>query len=175
MRRTCAHKAGFTLIEMLISMAVATSALGLLAATVSRVLTANDTAREHLQGITSLGRLGEQFRGDAHAADTARLENVDGQARTLHLGLEDGSSVEYAIDAAGLRRTLSVDGQVTHREMFVLPGMQVLGWNDDFETAGRLSLRIARLVHQGDDVQALGKQFSIDAATGRRFSRPDGT
>jgi prepilin-type N-terminal cleavage/methylation domain-containing protein len=159
-----AHRAAFTMPEMMISLLVAASLLGLLTATVSRVLIAHGAACEHLENLVSVGRLGEQFRSDVHAAQSATTEPLGAQVRKLRLDLGTDELVEYEIEPAGLRRTLSVDGQIWHREMFVLPGMGVLGWNDDFKTSGRLSLRLGRLPHGSDDSAAPVSEFSIDAA-----------
>jgi prepilin-type N-terminal cleavage/methylation domain-containing protein len=167
MKRPIRRTSGFTLIELLVALAMGTALMGTLAAVVSRVLVANAAAGEHLEGIVALGRLGEQFRSDVHAASAANLEKESGQIRRLRLEGPDGERVEYEIVETGLRRAASRSGEVKSREMFVLAGMKVLGWNEDFQTTGAVSLLVGRLARRGDDNAAIRNQFSVAASLGR--------
>lgn len=174
MKRRPSRTSGYTLIEMLVAIAIGTVLMGMLGAVVSRVLAANEAAGQHLEGIVALGSLGEQFRRDVRAASDATVVKEGGQIRRLQLNGLDGDQIEYEIAETGLRRTVSRSGQVQAREVFVLTGMKVLGWNEDFQESGEISLLVGRLVRRGDDDRALGNQFSIAAPLARDRRWKDG-
>jgi len=154
-------RAAFTLIELLVAMVLGSAVLGLLAATMSRVLTGSRSAQDHLQAATSLGRLAEQFRDDVHAAASAHSDRVDNEPARLILERGDDTRVAYAIDPAGLARIETASGAVRRRELFALPGMKVLGWNDDSASTRRVSLEVARLA--GDHDEVVKTRLSIEA------------
>jgi prepilin-type N-terminal cleavage/methylation domain-containing protein len=167
MTRTRMHRPGFTLLELVIAMGIGTVLMGMLAVVMARVLVANAAAERHGEGIAALGRLGEQFRRDARAAADAKTEKSAGQPTRLRFDRLDGTQVEYEIAEAGLRRVVSAAGRVQHREMFVLPRMKILGWNEDFDATGEISLIVGRTDLRGDHEQAIASRFSISAPLGR--------
>jgi hypothetical protein len=132
-----------------------------------RVLMANSAAGEHLEGVVALARLGEQFRRDVHAASAAKIEKDGDQFRKLELDDSSGGQIEYEICPEGLRRTVLRSAQPQARELFVLAGMKVQGWNEDAATTGELAMRISRLARRGADETTTGRPFSIAAAVGR--------
>jgi prepilin-type N-terminal cleavage/methylation domain-containing protein len=157
-------RAAFTLIELLVAIVLGSAVLGLLSATMSRVLTGSRAAQDHLQGANSLGRLAEQFRDDVHAAASAGSDALGNEPARLILEQGDGISVAYAIDPDGLARIETASGAVRRRELFALSGMKVLGWTNDSASTRRVSLEVARLAGEHDEV--VKTRLSIEALLG---------
>ncbi len=164
MNRTQVRSRGFTLIEMLVVMAVSTMAMGVLVGIMLHVFQVNSSVGEHLQAVAVLGPLGEQFRRDVQAAAHAEIETTTGQPQRLRLDRPGPARVEYEILASALRRleTDALGGQ--HHELFVLPGMKVLGWTGDFQASGEVSLALGWLIPQGPNGHDVRSRFLITAS-----------
>jgi prepilin-type N-terminal cleavage/methylation domain-containing protein len=159
---------GFTLVELLVVMTVSTMAIGVLVGIVSHVLRVNSSVGEHLEAVVALGQLSEQFRRDVHAAARAEIETTADQPRRLRLDGTGPARVEYEILASGLRRveTDALGGQ--HHELFVLPGMKILGWTEDFEAGGEVGLGLGWLIPQVEEGHDVRNRFFITASK-RKF------
>jgi type II secretory pathway component PulJ len=154
---------GISLVEVVIAMAVGIAMLSVLAATVAKMVHASAASREHLQTVATLGRLGEQFRRDAHLAQIATIDDAgDGPAR-LELAGEAGRTIRYDITPSGLQRVAAAAGEPERRELFVLPGMKFLGWTMD-EDHREVSLAVGRLARPASENEVLRGQFSLTAA-----------
>ena len=164
--------AGYTLLEVMIAMMLGSVVLSLLAATMARVLGGSQLAQDHLQGSLAVARLAEQFRDDVHATRGVRGERADGRPTSLVLELRDGVSVTYSIDPSGLLRAASVGETPRSRELFFLPGMKVLDWNDDSASSRRVSIDIGRLSDERHP-HAIRSRFSIDAVLANDFDPGD--
>jgi type II secretory pathway pseudopilin PulG len=152
-----------TLVEVVVAMSIATALIGVLAAAVSRVIVSNAAAQEHLQTVVTLGRLGEQFRRDAHGANQATIEEVKDQPARLKFAAEADRTIEYEITPAGLARVVTSGDKTQHRDLYVLGGMKPLGWKLDAD--GRaISLDMGRLARPQDGDTTLGGRFSIVAS-----------
>lgn len=161
---------GITLVEVILAIVIATSVMGVLAAVVSRMIASNAAAHEHLRTVVTLGRLGEQFRRDAHASHRATIEESNDEPARLTLHGE--GSIEYEITPAGLERVATNAGRPEHRDLFVLPGMKFLGWQMD-DDGREISLVIGRLARPQSEDATLGGRFSIVASlAGRESSVP---
>jgi hypothetical protein len=152
-----------TLVELMVAMFVATALVGMLAAIVSRILLANATAREHLQTVVTIGRLGEQFRRDVHAAQSASLVEANDAPPRLKLSNDAQRTIEYEISPSGLARVAVTAGKPVARELFVLPGMKFLDCKID-EGSRHVSLSIGRLSRPQSDAATVAGQFSLVAA-----------
>jgi type II secretory pathway pseudopilin PulG len=154
---------GIALVEVILAMSIASAVVGMLAAVVSRMVTANVASQEHLRTVVTLGRLGEQFRRDVRASRLATFEEDNEQPPRLKLAGEADRAIEYQITPAGLERVVRLAGEAERREPFVLPGMKFLGWNteDDGRT---VSLIVGRLARPGSEDPTLGSRFSIVAS-----------
>jgi prepilin-type N-terminal cleavage/methylation domain-containing protein len=157
------RRTGMTLIEVATAMAIGVVLLGLAVTMLARVIAANATAGEHLEGIVVLDRLGEQFRRDVHASASAKVGNGAAAPERISLTACDGSQVEYEIASSGLRRTKNAPGQPPSREVFVLPGMKVLPWKENTDANGEVSLWIGRVAHRTGDDETINGQFAIRA------------
>jgi len=154
----------FTLLEMLIAMAVAMALLGALAATASRLLSSRSSAQAHFQSMNALGELGRQLRRDVHAARGASIENVDGHPRTLRLELGEQGTIVYTLEGDTVVRTAQSATAAQRRERFALPGIRCVNWRDELGTARRVSLVVGRLAVHGAEPQAVSSTFEITAA-----------
>ena len=157
------RRIGMTLVEVVVAMTIGTAVIGLLAAAVSRVIQSNAAAQEHLQTVVTLGRLGEQFRRDAHAATAATIEEGKDQPARLKFAAEADRTIEYEVTPAGLARVVSGGGKTEHRDLYVLAGMKALGWKLD-EDGRAISLDLARLARPQTDDPTLRGRFSIVAS-----------
>jgi len=155
-------RVGMTLIEVMLAMVIGTAVMTVLAVTASRMLLSNDVAHQHVQTITALGRLGEDFRHDAHAASQVTLSG-SGDAQQLTLTSEMDHKVIYQFVSGGVERMVSRNDQLRGRELFQLPGMRPLGWNLD-EDRREVALKIGRLARPNTQDETLHGQFSILAA-----------
>jgi len=158
------NRTALTLIELLFALFMATAFIGMLAVAMSRLLASENSSTRHLESIVSLSQLGEQLRRDVHSASNARVEQLDGQPRALHLELADNETVQYTIDDRGAERVARHADQIVSRERFMLAEMRCLAWQDEIAAARRVSLVIGRLARQGDDPAAVKSKFAIAAA-----------
>jgi len=156
---------GMTIIEVTIAVTLAVVVLGTLTITVSRLLLSSGSAQDHLQDLTALGRLGEQFRGDAHAASTVRI--VEGEPRQLVFGGDGDSTISYTIVPEGLDRVEQAADQVRSRERFVMTGLVPLGWKLEGESS-QVALEMGRLTRPREADEIASGRFSIAAALPRR-------
>jgi len=150
---------GMTLIEMMLAMVISTVVVTVLGITVSRMLLSNGVAHQHVQTVTTLGRLGEEFRRDAHAAAQVALEGPD-DARQLALTVEANQKIVYQFVSGGVERLVSQDDQLRRRDSFLLPGMRPLAWTFD-QNRREVALEIGRLARPSSDDETLRGQFSI--------------
>jgi type II secretory pathway pseudopilin PulG len=162
-------QAAFTLLELLLAIllgaAVMTVAIGLLA----RVIGASSAAADHLRGVVTLNRLGQQFRDDVHAASQAAVETA--QRRAVRLVLTRGSDrIVYEVDPSDLLRREETAGRDARHEVYVLPGMKVL----DFSAAaagGPVSITIGRTAPRPDGGTVISGQFELTAVPGTPAGR----
>ena len=109
---------GFSLIELLVVMGVATVMLGLAMTTIHLLLRAERHSAKTFWYGTSLTRFAAVLRNDVHAATTARFP---GAVTGLDLTLPNGHAVAYRADAHTLTRIEESAGQPVHREDFHFP------------------------------------------------------
>jgi hypothetical protein len=150
------------LVEVVMAMAVATAMVGLLAATVSRMMHASEQSHEHLQTIVTLGRLGEQFRRDVHAARSATIADAQGdQPGRLVLDGPD-RQVAYVVENDAIERVATAASEAPRRERFTLGGMKLLGWKVDGERR-EVSIALAPLARRGTQSSETRGQFPLSA------------
>ena len=167
MRSPRSARSGYTLIELLLAMSIGTVLMGILAVTMARVMFSNTAVGEQLQSTANLGRLGEQFRRDVHAATSAQVERDGEGVRRLKLATKGGEVIEYEICDAGLNRIAHRDDVVPARDQFALAGMRVLDWNDDSAATGQVTLDVGRMIHHGELEPTVATRFAITAGLGR--------
>jgi type II secretory pathway pseudopilin PulG len=152
-------RVGMSLIEVMLAMVIGTAVVTVLGIAVSRMLLSNGVAHQHLQTVATIGRLGEEFRRDAHAASRVALEGPEDASR-LKLTGTTNQEIVYQLVPGGVERLASQDDQLRRRELFLLPGMRLLGWKLD-EDRREVALAIGRLARPSADDKTLRGQFSI--------------
>jgi hypothetical protein len=162
---------GIALVEVILAMTIATAVVSILAAVVSRMISANAATQDHLHTVVTLGRLGEQFRRDTHASHLATIEEDLDQPPRLKLDGEAGRTIEYEITPDGIQRVVRSAGETEQCERFVLPGMKFLGWNTG-EESRLVSLIVGRLARPQKEVPTLGGRFSIVALLAEQEPSP---
>ena len=163
MTRRPARNAGITLVEMVIAITMATALMTVLTAVVVRVISANHAATDHLAALVGVGRLGEQFRRDVHAATSAKIDQHDQESPRILLSDDDGNKIEYTLAGDAVHRDASSSGAGRNRETYYLPGLHVVGCDRQGDDGRRLSLRIGRIAADNVEPLAIGGQFTIDA------------
>ncbi len=140
------HREGWTLIELVATMTVATTMFGVLFALIHGLFRLERRAREELHTRSSLARLAAQFRDDVHAARAlapAPAGNGPSAAGWV-LRLDGDRRVEYRVVEEGLDRVERVGDRVERRERYRLPEKMVATLEAQSEQDGSMAvLRLA--------------------------------
>ncbi|MCR4413479.1 MAG: hypothetical protein NUV77_13745 [Thermoguttaceae bacterium] len=137
---------GWTLIELVATMTVATTMFGILFALIHGFFRLERRSREELHTRSSLERLATQFRDDAHAARAlAPAPAADGPSPAgWDLHLDGGRRVEYRVVDEGLDRIERVGDRIERRERYRLPEAMAASVDLPSEKTGSMAvLRIA--------------------------------
>ena len=115
---------GFTLIEVLTSMAIGSMIVGIAVGLLYLLLEMERTGRDQLRGRTTVNRLADRFREDVHAA--TRLTALDAPGADgrsppgWQLQLPGDEVVVYRLEEGELLCVASVDGTLRQQEAFPL-------------------------------------------------------
>jgi type II secretory pathway pseudopilin PulG len=152
---------GKTLIEMLVLMTVMSIILATTAATLIALMKTDRQLRRDLAQQTTLARLGEKFRADAHAASRCEL------GPACELTLPDGRVVRYEARSGQVVREFRQGQQVQHRDAFYLPETAAITFHQPADLEGRLvQLRIAPIPDSDAPFRAAVRPALIEAAVG---------
>ncbi len=99
------RRRGWTLIEMLVTIAVMTSITGVAVKLLASLLRAERNGVEHVTRLTTVSRLSRQFRSDVHAATEVQLAADNPQQPLLRITSENQRQIQYEIQPQGLLRT----------------------------------------------------------------------
>jgi len=169
-------RAGYTLIEMLVTIAIGSVVLGLAVGLVGAAMRHGRVGTDHVHRCGVLARLAERFRADVHAANTAEPSAASADD-VLRLSMPAGRTVEYRGNGRELTRVERVAEQVRHRDSFLLPAQsEVAVTTDSLDNLRLVSLVIvskgefgtpkpendvaARLVLRVDAVVAMDHRFA---------------
>ena len=123
------RRRGFTLIELMVVIAIVTVILSLVGAVFQRLFLSEQTAMRAALIERTVSRLADQFRRDIHAATGASIDtNREGATGALELfeANRDQPAVVYvARTDEVIREQHAADASVTHREVFRLPDCRV--------------------------------------------------
>ena len=155
---------GFSLVETLVAMALATTAIAAVALTLNAVHRCHREVGDHTRSETELHRFAVQLRSDAHRALSAEPEGDT--TEVLKLVLSDQEYVQYTLQAGRVQRDQHRNDKRVHHDTYRLPNDSTPQWerNDN----GEIPLIIVRL--EPEDVQpsvpAGGRPVQIKAAVG---------
>ena len=109
---------GYTLIEMMVVLAVGSVLSGVAVALIVALLRSESGARDHIHQSAVQSRLADQFRRDVHAADAIDADD-SGLVWTFTLGR--GRTVTYRIEANRLERSETAEKDTQRQETYALP------------------------------------------------------
>ena len=124
-RLTKAQRRGFTLIELMVVIAIITVIFSLVGAVFQRLFLSEQSAMRAALIEHTVSRLADQFRRDIHAATFAEID-TQREGATGSLGLfeanRDQPAIVYVIlTDEVLREQRAADNRVSHREVYRLP------------------------------------------------------
>lgn len=158
------RREGYSLIECLIAMALATSALTVVALTTTGVHQAQRRVERQSSSERDLYRLASQLRTDAHQARSASRENAESD--TVELVLSDQGSVDYTLQKGRVVRVQHRNDDVVHQETYGLPDGYTTQWElGENGSPGMVTLKLTPVpVQEGTPIQ--GQPQQINAAVG---------
>lgn len=112
---------GFTLIELLTSISIGSVLLGVAVATILTLMKSEQVARNEFRRQTTLARLAQQFRHDAHAS--VRLsgpKEADAKPVVWEFEASDGQRIEYKWEGESLSRAVRSGEEVRQRDSYQL-------------------------------------------------------
>jgi hypothetical protein len=120
--RRHSSRRGITILEIMVVMTGVAVMLALCAVTIHLLMRLSDDGHTRLSASVSLERLGRQVRQDAHASDTAQLDQkAAGKTASLRLSLEPNHDVLYQPQRREVVRVETQDGKLSRRESYSLP------------------------------------------------------
>lgn len=97
-------RCGWTLIEMLVTIAVMATMTGIAVKILTTLLRSERLGIEHVTRLATVSRLSRQFRADIHAATDLKL-SADKQQPLVRITTADQRQIQYEIQPQGLFRT----------------------------------------------------------------------
>jgi prepilin-type N-terminal cleavage/methylation domain-containing protein len=164
------RSAGYTLIEVIATIALTSSLLALLAGWLTVSLRNQRLAAEHLERVNAQDRLARQFRQDVRAARRVlALETPLVPQQRLRLDLGEGRSVAYLARTRVLERIESASSGTLHHDQYAV-SPQVRVEVDEQPPSRRVSLLIPQ---HPSTTSADSAELCIEAVLGsdRRFEK----
>jgi type II secretory pathway component PulJ len=128
---------GKTLVEMLMLMSVLSVIIATVAMTLIALMKTDRQIRRDLDQQTTLARLSDKFRTDAHAAKSCQV------GKSCDLTLADGRLILYSVGPRQIAREVRRGETVLHQDSFLLPADAAISFVLPADTGGRLvQLRI---------------------------------
>jgi hypothetical protein len=159
--RVLVHRAGKSLIEMLMLISTLSVILATVATMLIALMKTDRQVRRDLEQQTTLARLAEKFRTDAHAATRCQVGPV------CELTLTDGRLVRYEARPGQIDREVRRGDAVEHRDGYLLPNTAAVAFEQPAETGGRLvQLRISALPGSDGPYRTPIRPTLIEAALG---------
>lgn len=171
-RRSIYRRRGWTLIELLATMALLTAMTGISAKILTTLLRSERNGTEHVVRLVTVSRLARQFRADVHAAIDLQLSGDNPQQPLVTITGADQRKIQYEIQPRGILRTEQRPAQpAASHDLLRLPGTRFR--IVDSATPPRL----LTLVVETPDTFALdprqpadnAREVRIDAIVGRDF------
>lgn len=123
-RRSSTHRwCGWTLIELLATMALLTAMTGISAKILTTLLRSERNGTEHVARLVTVSRLARQFRADVHAAIDLQVSADNPQQPLVRITGKDQRKIQYEIQPRGILRTEQRPAQpVASHDPLRLPG-----------------------------------------------------
>jgi prepilin-type N-terminal cleavage/methylation domain-containing protein len=163
---------GYTLMEMLIVIAMSTVLMGVAVSVLNLLMRAERAGREHVSRTATVARLADQFRNDVRAAQ--RLVAADGAPKNQwQFALAPDRVATYRASPGEMERREEVAGKLVRQESYALPGgcsARIIAPTDSVSTIAGL------VIAPSGPASSIGNEIRIDAALGadRRFAKSEG-
>jgi prepilin-type N-terminal cleavage/methylation domain-containing protein len=171
-----AGRRGFTLVEVMASLAALTMVLGVCVALVTMLYRLSDSGEKHAAQELAIARAARVFRRDVNAADRVETRLSGKPSDTITLLLKDGSSIEYTAEREAIVRVETVGTTIVSQDRLFLPekAMPRFELHNDGDREF-LSLAFNRRGAKTDAPLAI-RNFRVDAVLGSdsRFDRSGG-
>ena len=116
-------RSGWTLIEMMVSIAVIGVMTGMSVKLLTTLLNAERNGIAHVTRLATISRLSRQFRADVHAAQTLEMNQADQTQPLVKIVATGGRQIRYEVQPTGLLRTEQSAAQpVIGKELMRLKG-----------------------------------------------------
>jgi type II secretory pathway pseudopilin PulG len=137
--------AGFTLLEVVIAVSMASAVMGGAAVLLQGVWRVERSTRHHAQNLAADYRLAEAFRSDAHHAHADALQQLAQveSADKLLLALEDDRTIEYSARSAQVERVVKRGNEIAGRDTFLLKPNSTVRWQAGGEGAPMISMLVS--------------------------------
>jgi prepilin-type N-terminal cleavage/methylation domain-containing protein len=163
------HRRAFTLIEMVVVMALASAMLGMAVALLVTLLRAERAVRDHVGHAAQVNRLAEQFRRDAHAAVRVMPGTKENnQSGGVRFELAADHAVTYLPGDGEIVRTQWEGARVRGQDSFSLLPQSKVSWS--LPSGSRPAMVSLRIELPGPPA---GSVVSIEAVVARdhRFAK----
>lgn len=121
------HRSGYTLIEALTVISILGATLVPVTATIHVLYQTDHRLQDGLVRDSSVERLGEQLRMDAHQATDARVD-AGMPTASLQLTTSNQQTIRYSVVGDGVERTVFQGDERKHTELYRLRGTATLDW-----------------------------------------------
>lgn len=168
------RRPGWTLIEMLVTLAVMGTLTGIAVKTLTSMLLSEHRGIEHVAQLATMARLARTFRNDVHIATGIEISTDEPQKPLLLVAVDANHQIQYETQPLGLLRTERRANQPVSRELWRLKSAR-------FQCVDSTSTpRLLTLLIGTPDVHTAGakatapllKELRIDAVMGRDLDRP---
>jgi prepilin-type N-terminal cleavage/methylation domain-containing protein len=116
-----AGRRGFTLVEIMASLAALTMVLGVCVALLTMLYHLSDSGEKHAAQELAIARAARVFRHDVHAADGVETQASGKPSDMINLLLKDGSSIEYTAERDAIVRVETVGTTIVSQDRLFLP------------------------------------------------------
>jgi prepilin-type N-terminal cleavage/methylation domain-containing protein len=172
-----AVRPGFTMVEVMASLAALTIVMGVCAALITMLFNLSDSGEKHAAQELAIARAARTFRHDVHVADAVETRPSGKPSTVLSLLLKDGSSIEYTAERGSIVRVETDGVMIVTQDRLFLPEKSSPRFERHKE-GDRIFLTLVfdRRGAKTDDPHAV-RSFRVDAALGAdsRFDRDGGT
>ena len=157
---------GYSLIEMIVVMTIATVIVGLSAAILHLLLRTERNGRQQMHRSAALARLADQFRSDVHAAAHQPVPD-DANPSCWTFELKAGRNVQYRAQAGQIERVETLGGKIERRESYALPPDAAVAIATPDDTKPPVATLMVR--------EPPNREIRIAAVLGKdhRFSKPE--
>jgi len=149
-----------TLLEVVVILSIMTIIIGACVTSLSTLFRLRHQFQRDREQVASIARLGTLFRTDAHQAVSASVDNG------CLLMLSDGRKIQYEFSSPRVTRRIERDGQILHRDSFLLAKTASATFERDGNSATSLIRLAIRPIESSLPPREIPRTATIDATVG---------